>query len=173
MYINVRSEKRTWTVRYSERRDRTFFRVMPREVAAAEPLGMSQDTSTSSSLLRRAMGREPDAWQRLVTLYTPLVHHWCRQAGIADDEAPDVAQEVFAAVSSSLPSFQADRPGTSFRAWMRGIARHKLLDHLRHRTEFAAGGTTAQQRLMQVPAPPDELDLSESPDDITAIYQRT
>jgi RNA polymerase sigma-70 factor, ECF subfamily len=172
LYINLRSETRTWATQYSERRDRTFFRVMPEHVAAAGPLGMSQDTSTSSSLLRRAMAREPDAWLRIVTLYTPLVRHWCRQAGIADHDVPDLTQEVMAAVSSSLPSFQTDRQGTSFRAWMRGIARHKLLDYLRERGELADGGTTAQQRLMEVPAPSEELDLSESPDDITATYQR-
>ena len=133
---------------------------------------MGQSDSTSSSLLRRAMAREPDAWQRLVKLYTPLVHHWCRQAGIADDDRADVVQEVFAAVSSSLPGFRPDREGTSFRAWMRGIAAHKLHDHLRNRREQADGGTTAHLRMLQVPAPSEEVDLSETPDDITAVYHR-
>src|ERR1700761_9414319 len=87
---------------------------------------MSANDPTSSSLLRRAAAREPDAWERIVTLYSPLVRHWCRQAGIPDHDIQDVSQEVFAAVSSKLGTFQADRADTTFRAWMRGIARHKL-----------------------------------------------
>ena len=83
-----------------------------------------------------------------------------------------MSQEVFAAVASSLAKFRADRPGTTFRAWMRGIARHKLLHHVRDRGEPAAGGTDAQMRLQQVPAPPDEVELSEGPADVAGLYQR-
>jgi hypothetical protein len=64
----------------------------------AENVALNAADSTSSSLLRRALAREPDAWERLVSLYSPLVHHWCRQAGIAQHEIADVMQEVFAAV---------------------------------------------------------------------------
>jgi RNA polymerase sigma-70 factor, ECF subfamily len=129
---------------------------------------------TSSSLLRRAAAHEPAAWQRLVTLYAPLVRHWCWQSGIPEHEIPDLSQEVFAVVASSLSKFQADRPGTRFRAWLRGIARHKLQEHARRRGELAMGGTDAQKRLQQIPAPADELelDLSESPGDIASLYQR-
>ena len=47
---------------------------------------------------------------------------------------------------------RADRPDTTFRAWMRGIARHKLHDYLKHRGEPAVGGTDAQIQLQQLPA---------------------
>ena len=40
-----------------------------------------------------------------------------------EHEIPDVSQDVFAAVASSLGTFRSDRAGTTFRAWMRGIAR--------------------------------------------------
>jgi RNA polymerase sigma-70 factor (ECF subfamily) len=118
------------------------------------------------------MAREPDAWQRIVKLYTPLVRHWCRQGGVMDHDVADVSQEVFAVVSSSLGRFQADRPGTTFRAWMRGIAQHKLLKHQKARAELGVGGSDAQARLQQVPAPADELELSESQDEVSEIYQR-
>jgi RNA polymerase sigma-70 factor (ECF subfamily) len=131
---------------------------------------------TSTSLLCRAVAREPDAWQRLMALYAPLVHHWCRQWGVAEHEIADVSQEVFAAVASRLGTFQSDRPGTTFRAWMRGIARHKLWHHAHKRAEPAVGGTDLQKRLEQVPAPADEdeseLELSESPADVTGLYRR-
>ncbi len=118
------------------------------------------------------MAREPLAWQRLVALYTPLVRQWCRQSGITEQDIPDVSQEVFAVVASSLAKFEADRPGTTFRAWMRGIARHKLWHFARRRGEPAIGGTDAQKRLQQIPAPENGIELSESPDDVTGLYQR-
>ena len=137
----------------------------------AEIVALNPVDPTSSSLLHRALAREPDAWERLVSLYSPLVHHWCRQAGIADHEVADITQEVFAAVASSLGQFQPDQPGTTFRSWMRGITRHKLLAP-RDRGEPAAGGTDAQIRLQQVPAPADDFELSESPADVSGLYQR-
>ena len=97
----------------------------------AEIFALNPADPTSSSLLRRAMAREPEAWERLVGLYSPLVRHWCRQWGIAEHEIADVTQEVFAAVVSSLGQFRPDQPGTTFRGWMRGITRHKLLHHAR------------------------------------------
>ena len=48
--------------------------------------------STSSSLLMRVKGRDPDAWQRLVNLYGPLVYRWAREAGLQDSDAADVMQ---------------------------------------------------------------------------------
>ena len=139
---------------------------------------MNPGDPTSTSLLRRAAAREPDAWRRLMALYSPLVHNWCRQSGVAEHEIADVAQEVFATVASSLGTFQSDRPGTTFRAWMRGIARHKLWHHARKRSEPAVGGTDLQKQLEQIPAPADEdedenqLELSENPDDVTGLYRR-
>jgi RNA polymerase sigma-70 factor, ECF subfamily len=133
---------------------------------------MNRDGSTSTSLLQRALAREPDAWERLVTLYSPLVRHWCRQAGVAHQDIGDVSQDVFAAVSSSLGSFRADRPGTTFRAWMRGVARNKLLEHVRHRGEPATGGSSGRKRIEQVAAPLDDVELSESPDELACLCQR-
>jgi RNA polymerase sigma-70 factor (ECF subfamily) len=118
------------------------------------------------------MAREPDAWRRLVTLYTPLVRHWCRQAGVPEHEIADVSQEVFAAVASKLGTFQSDKPGTTFRGWMRGIARHKLWHRDRRQHEQAVGGTDLQKRLQQVPAPADEVELSEGPAEVTGLYRR-
>jgi RNA polymerase sigma-70 factor (ECF subfamily) len=133
---------------------------------------MNANDATSTSLLRRAVAREPDAWERIVTIYSPLVHHWCRQAGIPEHDVQDVSQDVFAAVSASLATFRSDRPGTTFRAWMRGIARHKLLHYFQGRGEPAAGGTAAHMRLQEVPIPPDPLELSEAPADVAGVFHR-
>jgi RNA polymerase sigma-70 factor (ECF subfamily) len=129
---------------------------------------------TSSTLLRRALAKDPDAWERLMVLYAPLIHHWCRQAAIPESDVSDITQEVFTVVSARLGTYQPDRPETTFRAWLRGISRHKFQEYRRTRGELAAGGTDAQQRLENVSAPvtDDGLQLSEGPTEIAGVYQR-
>jgi RNA polymerase sigma-70 factor, ECF subfamily len=137
-----------------------------------EVFSMGSDHLTSQSLLVNAAAREPDAWQRLVTLYTPLVAHWCRQWGLQGEAVQDVIQEVFAGVAAGLNSYQKDRPEASFRAWVRGIARHKLQDYRRYNPGRAEGGTSAMIRLHEVPGSADEPELSEGDDEVSRLYQR-
>ena len=117
----------------------------------AEQLTVNPDDPMSSSLLRKATASEPKAWHRLMSLYSPLVAHWCRQAGLNRNDRQDVMQEVFSAVAASLPSFRADRDGVTYRSWLRRIAHHKIQDHFRHRPDPAPGGTDAHRRLQDYP----------------------
>src|SRR5437773_255782 len=79
------------------------------------------DERTSSTLLERARRQDPLAWGRLVDLYTPLVWRWCRRLNVKPDDTEDVCQEVLRAVHRALPEFRRDRPGYSFRGWLRAI----------------------------------------------------
>ena len=122
--------------------------------------GLDPAGSTSISLIARVQARDPEAWQRLIDLYGPLVYGWCRQSGLQAEDAADVVQEVFCAVAGHVARFRRERPGDSFRAWLRTIARNKLCDHFRRlgRQPQARGGTTAQQNLAQIAQPdPDWL----------------
>jgi RNA polymerase sigma-70 factor (ECF subfamily) len=124
---------------------------------------MDPSPATSLTLLQRVQAHQPDAWERLVDLYTPLVYHWCRRAGLSREDSADVFQEVFRSVAEHVLDFRRDRPGDSFRGWLRTITRHKTLDHFRrsqHQPE-AAGGSEVQRRLNQVPDPVIEEDPSE------------
>lgn len=108
--------------------------------------------STSVSLLARAQRHEPQAWERLTALYGPLVYGWCRRAGVSADDAADVCQEVFRAVSRDIGSFQHDgRSG--FRAWLRTITRHRVSDHFSapNRGPRGIGGTEPQLAMNSVP----------------------
>src|SRR5262249_20369809 len=109
--------------------------------------------STSRSLLARLHANDAKAWDRLVTLYAPLVWSWCRQMNLDHQDRADVFQEVFKAVAAHFPSFHKDRPGDTFRGWLRTITRNKVHDHFRllQREPRAAGGTDAQYRWSQVP----------------------
>ena len=110
-------------------------------------------TSTSRSLLARLHANDPVAWDRLVALYAPLVWSWCRKLHLARQDMADVMQEVFKAVAGHYQSFQKDRPGGTFRGWLRTITKNKVLDHFRRlqREPSGAGGTDAQFRWSQVP----------------------
>jgi RNA polymerase sigma-70 factor (ECF subfamily) len=131
----------------------------------------SQDRATSSTLLERVRNREEQAWERLVQLYSPLVDRWCAGAGVRGPDVDDVRQEVFQAVAASLDRFRRERTGDSFRAWLRGITRNKLLDHFRRRASHpeAQGGTDAQRRMLDVAEP--EMP-AETEEDLTGLYHR-
>jgi RNA polymerase sigma-70 factor (ECF subfamily) len=111
-------------------------------------------TATSRSLLVRAQGHDPAAWDRLVSLYAPLVHHWCRKMQLDEQEIPDVVQEIFASVTTNIDRFRHDRPGDTFRGWLRTVTRSKVLDYYRRddRQDHGAGGTDAQHRMLQIAA---------------------
>jgi RNA polymerase sigma-70 factor (ECF subfamily) len=108
---------------------------------------------TSLTLLERVKGRDPQAWQRLLHLYGPLVFHWCRRWRLSPEDAADVSQEVFQALATHIDGFQRAGAGQSFRGWLWTITRNKMLDHFRRaqRQPDAAGGSDAQLRLQSIP----------------------
>jgi RNA polymerase sigma-70 factor (ECF subfamily) len=126
---------------------------------SVDNLGSSESSSpssaTSHSLLERARTNDAQAWDRLVTLYAPLVLAWCKSYGLRDEDAADVFQDVFQAVARHLGGFRKDRPGDTFRGWLRTITRNKIHDHFRRqgREPEGVGGSEAQAHLAHWPAP--------------------
>lgn len=93
---------------------------------------VSIQPETSLSLLRNlADGANSVAWERFLTLYGPLLVRWNKACGLQQVDAEDVAQEIAIAVYRGIHRFKHRHAG-SFRAWLRGIARNKIL-HLRKR----------------------------------------
>lgn len=109
-------------------------------------------TSTSRSMIVRLKDNDGEAWGRLVSLYTPLVYHWCQKLDLSRDDIPDVVQEVFQSVSAHIAKFRKDRPQDTFRGWLRTITRNKAIDHFRRRKkqDRAVGGSEALHRLAEV-----------------------
>lgn len=116
--------------------------------------GAMSGGSTSRSLLALLKADDADAWQRLVTLYAPLVYHWCRKFGLAERDMADVLQDVFQSVAANIAGFRRDRPGDTFRGWLLTITRNKVYDQARRQAREPAGigGTEAYHRLAQHPA---------------------
>ena len=107
--------------------------------------------SASSSLIRRVKASDPDAWERLFQLYTPMVYGWARRGGLRDSDASDISQEVFRAVVRSIDDFQREQGSSSFRSWLWAITRNQIRLYYRQRADEpeAVGGTDADVLLQQ------------------------
>src|SRR4051812_18414025 len=102
-------------------------------LSAARPRGNIM-AETSVSLLER-LRRQPDGrdWQRLVDIYTPLVHGWLRRQEVPPADADDLVQDVLGVLVRELPAFEHNhRPG-AFRAWLRAITVNRIRGYWRSR----------------------------------------
>ena len=123
---------------------------------------MSQPSndSTSTSLIVRVKKCDDAAWERLATLYTPIVAAWAKRAGLQENDTADVVQEVFQAVARNIGQFERREDLPRFRGWLWGITRHKLLDHFRRNNSqpTGVGGIHSQWQMEQIPeqAPDDD-----------------
>src|SRR5271155_5464803 len=89
--------------------------------------------ATSLTLIERARAHDEGAWTRIVRLYTPLVRTWCVRSGLQENDTDDVVQEVFRSALAGLDDFHRDRPGDTFRGWLRVITRNSLALHFRRK----------------------------------------
>ena len=145
---------------------------MANSQAHLEP-GSPLGKATSLTLLERARAREPEAWERLMRLYAPLVASWCACGGVRGADAEDVVQEVFGAAARGLGRFRRERPEDSFRGWLRGITKLKLREHFRRAgRQPRAGGGSASVGLQEVADPTVELPEEDSPTELRDLYRR-
>ena len=116
--------------------------------------GSRSSMGTSRSLIDRVRSDEADAWDRLVTLYAPLVAHWCRRWRLPDEDTADVFQEVFQAVATHITSFRNDRQRDTFRGWLRTITMNKVHDHFRKQGKEPRGAAAAKPSSDSRASPP-------------------
>lgn len=90
--------------------------------------------TTSVTLLQRVRSQgDQAAWERFVTLYTPLLYRWAQRAGMADHDAVDLVQDVFLVLMHELPHFEYDTARGSFRGWLKTVTFHKCRERQRRR----------------------------------------
>jgi RNA polymerase sigma-70 factor (ECF subfamily) len=90
--------------------------------------------STSTSLLKRLEKLEDkEAWDRFVSLYTPLIYYWARRAGLSNHDSADLVQDVMAVLVRKLPEFRYD-PKKSFRGWLRTVTLNKWREKARRKS---------------------------------------
>lgn len=131
---------------------------------------LASSGATSPSLLDLARAADPHGWERLVRLYSPLVASWCRRFGLTAEDAADVTQDVWQAVTGAIGRFERERGG--FRAWLYTVARNKIHDHFRKATKrpAAEGGSAARERLAELPDLEPDDDASAG--DTVALLRR-
>jgi RNA polymerase sigma-70 factor (ECF subfamily) len=111
-------------------------------------------TATSATLLQRLRDRDDSAWQRLVSLYTPLVRRWLARSLPQSADVDDLVQQVFAVIVEKFPAFaHCGRPG-AFRTWLRTIGANRLRMFWRSRP---AAGPDPEPLLRQLEDPHSEL----------------
>jgi RNA polymerase sigma factor (sigma-70 family) len=99
-------------------------------------------TQTSQSLLERAkQHHDPEAWQRLVTVYDPWLRGWLAQHQLQPVDVDDVVQNILVVVSQKLPAFAHSGQAGAFRSWLRTILVNQVRYFLRtRRNRQALGG---------------------------------
>lgn len=116
--------------------------------------------TTSTSLLQRL--REPvdqEAWERFVTLYTPLLNHWARRLGLAGQDTDDLVQDVFTLLVRKMPEFRYDRR-QSFRGWLWTVTLNKYRE--RRRVHEPVTTTNGAAVLAEAAAPEDPQALEKA-----------
>ena len=124
----------------------------------------------SSFLMSDVKQMHPEGWGRLVATFGPVVFRWCRASGVAEQDIPDVVQEVFVTVARRIADFERRREQGSFRAWLATITRSRIRDFFRRQAKQgeAIGGTDGWNRVQQQPDLLDStIDPSQANDLIT------
>jgi len=86
---------------------------------------------TSLSLLEQLREPGDEGWDRVVTLYTSLLHAWFHSAGLQAADCDDLTQRVLEVLVRRMPEFEHNgRPG-AFRTWLRNITYNLLREFWR------------------------------------------
>ncbi len=109
--------------------------------------------TTSLSLLNRAVAKDDSqSWNRLASLYQPLLQRWLNSFGIQHSDSEDLIQDVLATVFRELPAFQHNERTGAFRKWLRSILINRVRHFLRSRQNrpTATGKSSVLQQLQQL-----------------------
>lgn len=106
---------------------------------------------TNTELLDALRGDEdPAAWAALDQRIRPIVHGFARRLGVPDQDAADVAQETMMRMVKAYRDGGYERSRGGLRAWVVGIARHRVLDWRQR-----AAGRGAEESVSSLPDPAD------------------
>jgi RNA polymerase sigma-70 factor (ECF subfamily) len=114
---------------------------------------------TNLSLLARARTGSGNDWDRLVTIYQPLIFAWLHRQGLPHHAVEELTQDVLLTVFRELGSFDhPGRPG-AFRAWLRVITVNRSRAYWRAETHrpAAVGGSDFHLILEQLENPESDL----------------
>jgi RNA polymerase sigma-70 factor (ECF subfamily) len=133
--------------------------------------------STHLSLLRALgeEGRREDAWAVFQAGYREVILGWGQCQGLDHHAAEDLTQEILIKLLEALPRHEHNPDRGRFRSWLKTVVHHVLADRRRRqrrRPEVGgAGGSTALDRLGQLPSPEAVEELSVAVERRTAAWE--
>lgn len=96
---------------------------------------MAGMATTTSTFLGGLSDSDPGTWRRFCDRYEPMLLAMTRRAGLHEEDARDVVQEVLA--TAFVEGFRAgkyDRERGRLRCWLRGVAVNKIREARRRLT---------------------------------------
>lgn len=113
---------------------------------------------TRLSLLSRLKDwGDEDSWKDFFDTYWRLIYSVALKAGLTDAESQDVVQETIIIVAKEIGKFKRDPARGSFKAWLRTITQHRIVDQFRKRrgVSLQPEGTDDRARWQEVERIPD------------------
>jgi RNA polymerase sigma-70 factor (ECF subfamily) len=109
-------------------------------------------------LARLSQRDDPHSWDRLVALYTPLLHSWLARHAVQPADRDDLVQDVLLVVLRELPQFKHNRRPGAFRTWLRTILANRLRMFWRERPRrLTISGTEFVRRVDDLTDPDSDL----------------
>ena len=101
-------------------------------------LGESQIAAADAALVRRCRSGDQTAWNELVDRYQRLIYAVPRRAGLSEEQAADVFQEVFVTLLEKIDDI---REPDKIRSWMVTTAKFKTWGIIRGAKDHYAPAT--------------------------------
>ena len=87
------------------------------------------DNQLVASLVRRCVAGDAVAWEEIVERFNRRIFNICYRFTGSQDEAQDLAQEVFIKIYRTLKTYDVDKG--AFMTWVATLTRNLLVDHFR------------------------------------------
>jgi RNA polymerase sigma factor (sigma-70 family) len=153
------------------------FRCYPTCRGASSRNAMANDdTRTSATLLAKIRDlHDQAAWERFFAQYQPMILRWCARKHLQPNDAEEIAAAVLEKLVRKMPAFQYD-PSRSFRAWLRTVVAHAVIDLSRGKQRPGARGNAAgesQDCLANIASPElTDRDLDDLAGELTQQLER-
>ena len=108
---------------------------------------MNADENSLNTLLNRIERGETDLYLQVVRRFELMLRSYLAGQLYNISEADDLAQEVFITAWRDLSSFRRDG---DFGAWLRGIARNRLLTYFRSQQRLAGAAERFQAEVVRI-----------------------